>query len=49
MPVRRFAGSSSGGRLIARMARARSLEFFSNFGFLSALNMWTLDPVHKLR
>ena len=49
MLVRRFTGSGSGGRLSARMARARSLEFFSNLGFLSGLNMWTLDPVHKLR
>ena len=47
--VRRLAGSGSGGRLSARMARARSLEFFSNLSFLSTLNMWTLDSVHKPR
>ena len=47
MPVRRFTGSGSGGRLSARMARVCSLEFFSSLSFLSALNMWSLDLVQK--
>jgi len=48
--VRRFTGDGSGGRLSARMAKPRSLEFSFNLGFLSALdtiNMWILVPVRK--
>ena len=29
------------------MARPRSLEFSSNLGFLSTLDVWTLVPVNK--
>ena len=46
MPVRRFTGSGSGGRCSARSARLRSLDSPTSLSFLSALDMWTLVPVH---